>query len=147
MSEPSHFVPTLFGVLAIGIVGGCFVPWVLAQEGWNHLLPHYRAPNKPRGLKIGGISGQIVDVKYRRALNLWIASEGFYLAPSLLFRVAHPPLLLPWLAVDAAIEGKSLLGKHTVLKCDFGRVAVDFHLPGHRRADFEPYIGRAHKSP
>jgi hypothetical protein len=113
----------------------------LAAKGWNSLLAGYRAPRPPQGKKIGGASASIGIARYNGVLSLWLADEGLYLQPMLLFRAFHPPLLVPWPHIIAIEENK--LSKATSVQFAFDDLDMDLLLAGHRRADFAPFTSVA----
>jgi hypothetical protein len=78
----------------------CSVCAVLARlGGWHSLARHYRALGKPNGKRFGMQSARFGWVDYNGCLSIRVAAEGLYIAMWPMFRLAHPPLLIPWSAL------------------------------------------------
>lgn len=94
MSETLLLLPILlFGFIGIWI----FVCFLLAQlSGWSRLAVYYRTPTDFSGRKWEFQTGRLRWARYRGCLTIGTNSEYLYLAVFPLFRVGHPPLLIPW---------------------------------------------------
>ncbi|GAB4092053.1 hypothetical protein [Flaviaesturariibacter terrae] len=110
--HPEQFIP-YFPLLFVVLVPVVFR--TLAKRGWDKLAAEYRYDLPFDGRRIGITSAGINGVGYRNCLVLWIGRDGFYLKPVFLFRLFHPPLLIPWRDVRAVREKKVLFTKLTVL--------------------------------
>ncbi len=110
MNDPRawFFVPllALFGVMWAG------VSHLLAVlGGWSRLAGQYRDRGSFEGYRrrfssgqlFGGVS-QRIPCNYRSCLTLGSNSQGLFLAMLPLFRVAHPPLFIPWGDISATKE-------------------------------------------
>jgi hypothetical protein len=65
--------------------------------GWFSLARKFRSQAPFTGSKWGGESGMMRGLAhYRNCLVIGASPTGLYLAVFFLFRVAHPPLLIPW---------------------------------------------------
>ena len=65
--------------------------------GWRQLSKCYRSTGFFKGRKFYFQSAAMrLLTGYNRVLILGINSEGLYLSILFLFRVGHPPLLVPW---------------------------------------------------
>ncbi len=75
------------------------VSFIMASSsGWSLLAEKYRACERPRTpRKVDG--GRVGTVTYRGSLSVSAQSGGFTLSVLLPFRIAHPPLFIPWSAV------------------------------------------------
>jgi hypothetical protein len=108
MSE-SFFVLLLIPAILSGFVliwSG--VVWLLAWlSGWQELARHYRYTGTPKGQPIGTFWAMLGPVNHRGTLTMQAAPEGLYLATMVLFRIGHPPLLIPWHAIKRQ-EGRQL---------------------------------------
>jgi hypothetical protein len=86
----------------------CLTCALLARVGgWSVLARSYRALGKPDGRQFAMQSARFGWVDYSRCLTVRVAASGLYVVVWPLFRVGHPPLLIPWavLCVLAVREG------------------------------------------
>jgi hypothetical protein len=102
-NDPKQFfVFFIFMWIAVGLI--------LAQVGgWAELARHYRPANPFEGRMWRFRSGHMrLTVHYNNVLTVGASPEGLYLAVLFLFRVGHPPLLVPWKDISTT-TGKTLL--------------------------------------
>lgn len=64
--------------------------------GWSRLAQHYQAQTKFQGKKWHFRSGRMGLTNYSACLTIGLNNYGLYVAVLPLFRVGHPPLLIPW---------------------------------------------------
>jgi hypothetical protein len=64
--------------------------------GWRALGELYPAADKPKGKHFGMQHVRCGLVEYNACVTIGVTSRGLYLAVWPLFRIGHPPLLLPW---------------------------------------------------
>ncbi len=97
----------LFPIFFIGMwVTVCFL---LARiGGWSRLAEAYQSQAQFTGKKWYFQSCQLGLTNYNGALTVGSNYYGLYLAVLLLFRVGHPPLLIPWSDITTA-EYKGLI--------------------------------------
>lgn len=99
-------------LLVFGIVAGfaivfplmwCFVVWLLSQiGGWSRLARRYTAGDRiVSGQRFNSVTGMVGGVSYRHVLTVHLNTEGFFIEPFVLFRIAHPRLFIPWGEVTA----------------------------------------------
>src|SRR4029077_127484 len=75
----------------------CAIGWMVAQFGWSTLAAKYRTDRQPPAEIYSFCSGTINwFANYRGVLKLGFMPEGLYLSVIALFRIGHPPLLIPW---------------------------------------------------
>lgn len=102
-SEPNStsWFPLFFPLFFIA--GWLLVSYFLsALGGWQSLVKHYAASAPFRGRYFRFRSAQFGGyVNYGGCLTIGSGTEGLYLAVLPLFRVGHPPLLIPWSDVSA----------------------------------------------
>ncbi len=93
-------------IFIIGFVGlWIFVCFLLARiGGWSRLATHYRAPADFSGTKWEFQTGYMGWARYKGCLTIGTNREGLYLAVFPLFRVGHPPLLIPWRDITTSEE-------------------------------------------
>jgi hypothetical protein len=87
-------IPFLFPFFFIGI--WILATFILAKMGWADLANKYLFENDFIGQRKGIISAGINSVNYKNSLVLKFNDEGIYLRPSILFRLFHKPILIPW---------------------------------------------------
>lgn len=112
----------LIVLLAVGSVGlwllVCFI--VSHLGGWSSLAQRYRREEPFTGQMWHGCSGYFKPLgSYRRVLTLGADSGGLYIATLALFRLAHPPLYVPWSDVSTE-PSRSLVS--SVVELHFARV-------------------------
>ncbi|MEW6494329.1 MAG: hypothetical protein AB1589_17715 [Cyanobacteriota bacterium] len=80
-------------------------------SGWQRLAQHYRTSQPPPHDFLRGQSGRMGWVTFRGVLNVGTGADGLYLSMFPLFRLFHPPLLIPWTAVTKVELVKFLFWK------------------------------------
>ena len=129
MSEPLFNPQWLWFLIPIGFVAfWCAICGVISLAGWSQLAPSFRAENIN---DVGPLqSFQSMDVggaRYSGAIVAGAWSAGLYLRVWPIFRVGHPPLLIPWSAIGPLQEQKmwwSQVWICTVTTSRFGRVKL-----------------------
>jgi hypothetical protein len=101
-SHPVAYFWLLFPVFFVGM--WCFVCLVLSQlGGWAALGKHFRTDRTPTGVVFYGQSAQLSYLcSYNNCLTMIVTEEGLYLKVWPMFRIGHPPLLIPWEQIGAA---------------------------------------------
>lgn len=75
----------------------CFVSILLASiGGWRVLARHYPTGSGFHGRSFTFRSAQVGSVSYGACLTLGVNAEGLRMSILPMFRVAHPPLFVPW---------------------------------------------------
>ena len=64
--------------------------------GWSALARRYRHDEPYYGIVWTYQYGSLGAIHYKGVLTVGSGREGLYLAVSFLFRLFHPPLLIPW---------------------------------------------------
>lgn len=99
------FNPTFLLLLIPLILVGFVLIWsgvvyLLAWlGGWRRLARLYRTANTPKGAPLGTFWAMVGPVNHKGTLHIQPAPEGLYLSTMALFRMGHPPLLIPWHAI------------------------------------------------
>ena len=83
--------PVGFALIWSGVI--FLLAWI---SGWRRLARTYRSATAPSGQAIGGFWAMIGPVSYRGVLTIRAAPAGLFLSVMVLFRLGHPPLLIPW---------------------------------------------------
>jgi hypothetical protein len=96
-------VPTNANEFLLYFIPGFIGLWVFISlflsflGGWQVLGQACRAQDKIEGHRWRGQSGSTrFGVSYNRCLNITANSIGIGISISLLFRIGHPPLFIPW---------------------------------------------------
>lgn len=97
----------LFPVFFVGM--WCLVSVLLSRMGgWHRLGAKFRALRPANGTRHRMQSIRLGLVNYNSCLTIHISDEGLHLATILPFRLAHPPLLIPWSELQKPVAKKSL---------------------------------------
>jgi hypothetical protein len=111
--EPQWFLP-LFVLMWVTI---CALLSIIG--GWLELARQYQSHNTSAGQKYYLVSGSLgwpfFPVSYGNCLSVTVSHTGIGLSVLFPFRVAHPPLLIPWLAVASAESRRFLFFDRTVI--------------------------------
>jgi len=88
------------GFLVIFPVFWCFVVWLISLiGGWRRLAQVYQTSETPGGRGLFAHFVLVGIASYRNTVTVRITPAGLHLAVMPLFRVGHPPLLIPWHAL------------------------------------------------
>jgi hypothetical protein len=101
----------LFPVLAIAnAVGTWFLAsYLMASFGWRRLASAFRVARGPSGPGFGLAYLGVDAMQYSGmgVVRATVGAEGLGLRVLFLFRVGHPPLLLPWSALGPVVVTRS----------------------------------------
>ena len=108
--NPQWFNPQwLWFLIPIGFVAfWCAICGLISLGGWAQLAKDFRAENVTVGSVRAFQSLIIGAAKYNGALSIGVWPEGLYIRPMAIFRVGHPPLLIPWSAIGTPKQEKVL---------------------------------------
>jgi len=98
----SYLFPFFFAGLFVVVI------YVLSKKGWADLVSSYRRDHTFVGKRIGIISAGINGLSYSNCLLLKYNEEGIYIRPILIFRLFHPPVMIPWTETTATRDKKIL---------------------------------------
>jgi hypothetical protein len=70
-------------------------------SGWSTLAHRYFSPRPFTGTIYPFQSARMKQARFMGALNMGADRTGLYLAPMLIFRPFHKPLLIPWSEINA----------------------------------------------
>ena len=96
MDSSSPFFPAVFVGMWVAIA------LVLSRLGWSDLASVYRTGRPFEGRRWHWVSAQVGKVGWRSSLTMGANGEGLFLAPMILFRIAHPPLFIRWSDISVA---------------------------------------------
>jgi hypothetical protein len=111
--------------------------WTLLARRYRHLGP------RPTGTRLSGQVVGLGPVRENGATKVLLASEGLHLERNPLFRFGHPPILVPWAAVQYVSAGRflwrrwhslQLAGLTTLRVKDRAYEALAPYLPGPHHA-------------
>ncbi len=99
---PPEYLPYYIPLWFVGFVTlWCVMALVFAHVGgWARLAKRYRAQQRPAGKTFRFQSGKFGGVNYSGVFTVVVAREGMYLSVMPFFRLGHPPILLPWEAME-----------------------------------------------
>lgn len=87
--------------------------------GWSRLASEFRARADARGESFRfasmSLGTGLFPARYRNALTVTVGPAGIGLSVNFLFRLLHPPLFIPWPAVESARAERSLFVSGTAV--------------------------------
>jgi hypothetical protein len=128
------------------VLGWVGLLWLLSQiGGWAALAKKYRLTGPADNIDWKGWQFGFFNDWFGYKGCLWIAvgSEGIYLktGPDILFRVGHPPLLIPWSAVQSVQPTKRLWRR--LLKLTLNDPQMSISLPEDLMQQARPWLPAA----
>ncbi len=96
--------PVLAVALLIGIVWGPLLVIASGVSGWHHLARRYRWRGPPPAGVEPLVRGRVGIIRYASTLRVARHETGLFLGQLLPFRLGHPPLLIPWSAVQTVYQ-------------------------------------------
>ena len=69
---------------------------IATLSGWDALAKHYRCTETPHGQQFLFQTVRIGIVYFSSCLRVIACDAGLYLHPMFVFKIFHPPLLIPW---------------------------------------------------
>jgi hypothetical protein len=104
--EQIQIYPVLFPLFFAGM--WICVGFVISRLGWHLFATRYPAPSRPVGTAYSSPSSWFgtIFASYRNVVRVLFTEAGVYFSVMFLFRVFHPPFLVPWASVKR-IEKKA----------------------------------------
>ncbi len=97
---PHDWLWWLAGLLILAVIFPIVISLLATLSGWERLAGRYPLSGAfPKGGHRFQ-SMRLNNTTYRRVLRMLETPEGLYLVPMSLFRVDHPPLFIPWQAIE-----------------------------------------------
>ena len=116
-SNISGIVAGFILLFSVAWLGTCAL--LSLMGGWHRLAAKYRSTSEIDGEKYRFASMSLgtgfFPVRYRNVLFVTVGRTGITLSVNFLFRVLHPPLLIPWSAVETVRPETSWLATHTAV--------------------------------
>ncbi len=107
----------------------CGVVWIIGAVGWRPLAARYPADGPATGQTFRMTSGTVGLANYNGVLSVSVEPEGLHLAVMALFRVGHPPILIPWPEITSVTQKNALWARWYTLRIGTPHVAT-VRLPG-----------------
>ncbi len=97
---PSAWLLWLTCLLILAAIFPFIIAFLATLSGWERLANHYPSTGDfPKGGHRFQ-SMRLNNIFYRRVLRMAETPEGVYIVPMSLFRLDHPPLFIPWHAIQ-----------------------------------------------
>ena len=103
------------------------VSLMISKMGWSRLAQQFETDALPTGRRLRIGSGSVGLASYKNVLRGHAEPDGLRLSVLFLFRVGHPPLLIPWDAIHDVEPVKAFLFRG--YRLHVGRPAVQVTLP------------------
>lgn len=115
-----------------------FVGWfvcvifILSRLKWAKLAEFYRHTGDFNGKDLGIISAKVGMINYNNVIRASYSQEGLHFRLMFIFKLFHPPLLIPWNKIISTRERKFLFAKMTELNVEGGNILI-------KRSTFEKF--------
>ena len=93
------------GFLVVFPLFWCGIVWLVGAMGWRRLAGRYPAAARPEvtARRVAtATSARLGVVNYNGTVHVGVSPEGLHLSVMSIFRVGHPPLLIPWDEIEAS---------------------------------------------
>ena len=98
---PVKLVPML-GPLVFVVVWVLVLKALAVASGWERLAARFEMRGEFTGERLRFQSAVLNGVRFNNAFAVGVSPRGLYLAPFVLLRAFHKPLLIPWSEIRAA---------------------------------------------
>jgi hypothetical protein len=132
---------SIFPILFVGLF--ILVLFLLSKKGWSDLENAYRFSDTFHGKRAGIISAGINGVNYKNCLILKYNDQGFYLKPIFIFRLFHPPVMIPWKDIISVQDKKVLFVR--VKELVIGNPTIALIIMNQRTIERLPFIKKSSK--
>ena len=146
--DPTWMIP---GMLAIFPVWWFFINYFISRFGWTGFAERYPAGDPP---PVGAVTFRRCNGKigrwarYNSCLKVTPLGRGIHVVPRWMFRLFHPPLLLPWEGVRSVTEKRLLFIRRIVVQFeDQEQRKLTLTLPGDALAAIREASGRRDLNP
>lgn len=92
--------------------------------GWRRLASHYRTDQRSAAPALHPYWLMMGPVSYRGITTLQPTPEGLWISVMILFRLGHPPLLIPWRDVRGGHAGRPALFNTIALELGNPRITT-----------------------
>ena len=97
------------------------------MSGWRRLAERFHHPKPFEGSYYRFQTAHMTGVRFGGVLEIGVGETGLYLVPMILFRLFHPPLLIPWSELRAASVKRFLFEGHRLTFHSFPGIELDLH--------------------
>ena len=97
------------------------------MSGWRRLAERFHHPKPFEGSYYRFQTAHMTGVRFGGVLEIGVGETGLYLVPMILFRLFHPPLLIPWSELRAAPVKRFLFEGHRLTFHSFPGIELDLH--------------------
>jgi hypothetical protein len=119
-----------FGFFCFVIWMWCKIGYKVSSKGWTDFSRVFGVKELPSKQSYWWRSGSFGwQGSYSRILNVVLLPEGIGLSVSIIFRFAHPPLLVPWSHVVSVEETGLLFFKRLCITLSGANKTFKFYLP------------------
>jgi hypothetical protein len=117
VSNDSYVLAFFIAVFLLGWIG--VAAFLSVMSGWDRLASRFRSGAKTEGEKFRfssiSIASGIFPINYGHSVLITVGRSGLGISLLLLFRLFHPPLLIPWSEIEAVRPEKRLLAMITAV--------------------------------
>lgn len=123
--SPPWLIPLIVaGFPLVFIPMWCGVCFLLSRiGGWSRLAEKYPGSATPTGAGFAGQVGRMGGVNYKAILTIHTSPDGLHLSVMKLFRVGHPPILIPWTEIHHAKLRRFFWSESVVFEAGSPRLA------------------------
>ena len=140
--ETWTIIVTGVGVVVLFIIFWCLVTLLISKFAWARLAKQFAATvSSPFGKCYGYVSVLFRPLtSYNNCVKVTLTDAGILLAVKPLFRVGHPPLLIPWQYVEGCAEKKIWWFSTLRIELNAADVGFDIILPPASKANIDGYL-------
>jgi Kef-type K+ transport system membrane component KefB len=110
MDTSGSIVLIAIGFVAFFVVLWCFILWLASWvSGWRRLAERFASTFEYGGEVVAFVSARIGIANYSGMLILGAGDQGLYLVPIRIYRLFHPPLLIPWTEIVADVHERAVV--------------------------------------
>ena len=125
---PAHGPASLAGLIPlVFLCMRLLVTGIISRCGWVSFSNRHRASSRPSGT---AYNCQVLTfgswVRYKNAVRVIFTDSGVYFFPIVLFKLFHPPFMVPWASVVDFQMKDSLFGPYAWLEINdpVGRIRI-----------------------
>ncbi len=141
--ETWMIVASGLGVVILFVAFWCVTCSLISRSGWAGLAKEFATTLSPAGKRFRFVSALFRPLtSYKNSIRVTLTDAGIHLAVMPLFRVGHPPLLIPWQHVERYEEHKVLAYSKLRIEINAAGIAFDIMLPAGSKADVDAYLAK-----
>ena len=107
-----------------------FVGFIISNFGWSHFAEKFKTDKRQESDSFNCPQANFgfLLASYRNVMQISFTEEGIYVYASFLFRLFHPPFLVPWQWVKSLDHRKTLCLKRSILRIQDGDKEINSTL-------------------